>query len=211
MSFRRVVRSGIIVVLLLGIVVLILPDILRATEWKYTYENVDDIPRSDVGMILGASIVRGKPSPILEARADAAIALYHKAKISKILISGDGESANYNEIDPVLSYVENAGIPQKDILLDYHGVDTYMSMRRAANEYHITRAIIVTQDFHLARALYLARSMGMTAYGLPADNSGSSIYNYVREIPACIKAVGQIWLLDTFQTYHYYKLTFAHV
>ncbi|MDB5187552.1 MAG: secreted protein containing [Candidatus Kaiserbacteria bacterium] len=195
--------------MILGIVVFILPDILRAVEWKYMYENVDDVPHSDIGIILGASIVRGKPSPILEARADAAIALYHKAKITKILISGDGESTYYNEIDPVLSYIENAGIPEGDILLDYHGLDTYTSMLRAANEYHIMRAIIVTQDFHLPRALYLAHAAGMTAYGLPADNSESSIYNYIREIPACIKAVGQIWMLDAYKTYHYYRLTFA--
>lgn len=194
MSWQYRVRITLVVCIIFSSISVVLPTVLRIFEWRYIYDNFDDVPYADVAIVLGASIVHGKPSPILEARTDAAIALFHKAKVTKILITGDGESTDYNEVNPVMTYMVHAGIPKNVILLDYHGVDTYESMLRARKQFGIVSAIIVTQDFHLPRAVYLARSLGIDAYGVPADNTDSRIFNYIREVPASIKAVFQIAL-----------------
>jgi len=162
---------------------------MRTAMSPFVYASVDEVPQAQVAIVLGASVVGGKPSPILAARADMAIALYQKRKVSKILVTGDNAAVDYNEVNTVQKYLLAAGIPGKDIFLDHAGFDTYSSMYRAIEVFQAQSAIIVTQDFHLPRSLWIARHLGLTAYGVSAQGGTGESWDYIREIPASVKAL----------------------
>jgi SanA protein len=178
-------------VLLLALFALLLfvPIVMRWSVTQYIYSGLNDIPKSEVALVLGASVVRGAPSPLLADRADAAVALYKAGKVSKILVTGDNGASSYDEVTPVRKYLVNAGIPAADIFLDHAGFDTYSSMYRARAVFQATSVIIVTQDFHLPRALWTAQQLGLRAYGVAAEGGDTSWYEQLREIPASLKAV----------------------
>lgn len=149
-------------------------------------------------MVLGASVTSGGDlSGILKERADEAAALYRAGKVQKILVTGDNGTVSHNEVDPTARYLASIGIRPDDIFLDHAGFDTYSSMYRARDVFAVTSVTIVSQDFHLPRAVYLARSMGLTAYGVEAQSGGVGLFNYVREIPATIKALYDVALSRT--------------
>jgi len=162
---------------------------VQKVEEKYIHKDIETVPESDVAILLGASVVKGKPSPILEARAEAAFLLYEAKKVSKILVTGDGTSLNYDEITPVHTYLREKNVPDEDILLDRTGFDTYSSMYRALHVNTIASAVIVTQEFHLPRALFIARNLGIDARGFVASGKEGLTDAYIREIPATIKAI----------------------
>ncbi len=163
--------------------------ILCAT-YTYTYSTVASAPDAEVALVLGASVrSSGELSVILKDRVDKAIELYRADKVKKILVTGDNATPEYNEVYPVGKYLILQGIPQKDIFLDYAGLDTYSSMYRARDVFTVKSMIIVTQQFHLPRALFLARALGLTAYGVDASHGQSHISNIVRELPAGVKAL----------------------
>ncbi|MEK7133458.1 MAG: ElyC/SanA/YdcF family protein [Patescibacteria group bacterium] len=166
----------------------LVPIAMRAGVARYTYSSIEEAPQSDVALVLGASVVRGAPSPILAERADEAIDLYREGKVSKILVTGDSSALPYDEVIPVRNYLIDAGIPARDIFLDHAGLDTYSSIYRAREVFHVRSVTIVTQDFHLPRALWIARHLGLSAYGVIVKGGGGSVYDYIREIPASIKA-----------------------
>ena len=165
---------------------------LRLAMNPYMFTDITDVPGSQVAMVLGASVVRGVPSQILQARADAAIALYNEGKVQKILVTGDNGALSHDEVTPVRKYLLDAGIAAGDIFLDHAGFDTYSSMYRARDVFTVESMIIVTQDFHLPRAVFLARHLGIEAYGLAAAGREKSAYDYSREIPASVKALGNL-------------------
>lgn len=168
---------------------MLVPLFMRFAMGPYMYLSLEDVPSAEVAIVLGASVEDGEPSPILEARADTAVLLFEQGKVSRILVSGDNATVSYNEVNTVQRYLLNAGIPANDIFLDHAGFDTYSSMYRAIAVFDAQSAIIVTQDFHLPRALYIARHLGMQAYGLQAEGSQGSVFDYLREIPASDKAL----------------------
>ena len=130
---------------------------------------------------------RGEPSPALARRADAAILLYREKKVQHILVTGD--SVTHDEVTPVRNYLIAKGIPESDIFLDTLGLDTYSSMYRARSVFGADSIIIVTQDFHLPRALFIARLLGIESHGVIAEGATSDLGSYVREIPASLKAI----------------------
>ena len=145
-------------------------------------------------MVLGASVYQnGTLSPILSARADRAIELYRLGKVKKILVTGDNGDLAHNEVNPVGNYLVARGIPKEDIFLDHAGFDTYSSMYRAREIFRIKEMLIVSQPFHLARAVYIARALGLTAYGVEAGGEPTP-YNTLREVPATIKALADLYL-----------------
>lgn len=178
---------------ILGLSALVLlitvPIAMRAAVEKYIYTSLQEVPHADVALVLGASVYRGEPSPVLARRADVALLLYQAGVVSKILVTGDNSALSHDEVTPVRKYLLDAGVPPADIFLDHAGFDTYSSMYRARDIFQARSLIIVTQDFHLARSLWLARSLGLDAYGVVAEGPQNSGYNYLREIPASLKAV----------------------
>ncbi|MBI5470514.1 YdcF family protein [Candidatus Kaiserbacteria bacterium] len=177
----------------IALFVLLLPSLwLRVVTQVHLYTDARYVPRADVVLIPGASVVRKSPSPILAERADAAIALYKMGRINKILVTGDNGTQAYDEVSPVRAYLIAAGVPASDIFLDKYGFDTYSSMYRARTVFGVSSLIIVTQDFHLPRSVYLARMFGIDASGLVAH--GGDMASYMREIPASWKALWDVFL-----------------
>ncbi|HUO56163.1 MAG TPA: ElyC/SanA/YdcF family protein [Candidatus Paceibacterota bacterium] len=190
---RREFRIVIIALLAFALLCISIPIWMRLDMRSFTYTSFQDVPKTQVAIVLGASVVNGKPSPILAARTDAAIELYEMGKVSKILVTGDNGTLSHDEVNPVQRYLLAAGIPPQDIFLDHAGFDTYSSMYRAIAVFHATSATIVTQDFHLPRSLFLARHLGLQAYGVVANGQGTPL-DYMREIPASDKALWDIMI-----------------
>lgn len=186
---RRYYRLALVFALALLALTMIVPIAIRYNVEPFVASSVEEVPRTDVALVLGASVIRGKPSPVLAERADAAIALYKAGKAGKILVTGDNGALSHDEVTPVRKYLLGAGIPSQDIFLDHAGFDTYSSMYRARDVFLVRSLTIVTQDFHLPRALWIARDLGLDAYGVVAAGREHSPYNYVREIPASFKAI----------------------
>jgi len=186
---RRHFSVALIFVLTIIALAMMVPIVMRTLVDRYITTTVDSVPRTEVALVLGASVYRGKPSPVLAERADVAVALYRANKVSKILVTGDNGALSYDEVTPVRKYLLGAGIPSQDIFLDHAGFDTYSSMYRAREVFLARSLTIVTQDFHLPRALWIARRLGLDAYGIVAAGGENSPSDYIREIPAAIKAL----------------------
>jgi len=185
-AFRTV--SFVFAIFMFMAVALMAPAILmRIVAAPYIYTDIQDLPKSSVGLVLGASVVRGKPSPALQSRVEEAAQLYKSGKVGVLLASGaiDGK---YDEITPMREYLLEAGIPETDVATDGEGFDTYSSVYRAKSVFLADSLIIVSQDFHLPRAVFIARTMHLNAYGIVAPR-GARLYDYVREIPASWKAM----------------------
>lgn len=133
------------------------------------YEDLNDIDDIDCILVLGAGIRNGRPSPMLEARLLEGINLYNKGISSKILMSGDHGQDNYDEVNVMKRYGIEQGINSEDIFMDHAGFSTYDSIYRAKNIFGAKKVIIVTQKYHLYRALYIANELGLEAYGINAD------------------------------------------
>ena len=168
---------------------ILVPMFLRLAVAPYTFTSVSEVPHTQIAIVLGASVIHGAPSPVLAKRADMAIALYRAGKVDKVLVTGDNGDLSYDEVTPVRKYMIDAGIPASDIFLDHAGFDTYSSMYRAIHIFQVDSMTIVTQDFHMPRALYIARHLGAAAYGLVAEGETRASENYLREIPASLKAL----------------------
>jgi SanA protein len=145
-----------------------------------------------VAIVLGASVVRGEPSPVLRERALAALELYRAGKVSKILVSGDDSVEGFDEVSPVRRLLQEEGVRDEDIFLDHAGFDTYSSMYRARDIFLVTDAVVVTQAFHLPRAVFIARRLGLEARGLVAPADVGLVDRYLREWGASLKAAVEI-------------------
>jgi len=163
---------------------------IYAAVRSYISTSVESLPQAEAVLIPGAAVFgRGNLTDIFEDRVDTAISLYRLGKVSKFLVSGDNSTVSHNEVNPVRKYLLREGIPDEDIFLDHAGFDTYSTMYRARDVFHVSSVIISTQSFHLSRAVFLARSLGINAYGIPADNRSVALKNYIRESLASEKAL----------------------
>lgn len=189
MSLRAIARWGLIGMLVALAIAMMIPVAMRAAMRPYIRYAPEDVPNAQAALVLGASVVRGKPSPILEERAHTAVALYMMGKVDKILVTGDNGALTHDEVTPVRKYLLAAGVAREDIFLDHAGFDTYSSVYRARDVFAARSLTIVTQDFHLPRALFVARALGLEAYGVVPARSHGNVKDYVREIPASLKAV----------------------
>ena len=132
----------------------------------------DETFNADAIVVLGAGINwDGSPSAILRDRLDTAIALYEEGVAPKIIMSGDNTDSSYNEVMAMTLYAESQGVSADDIFCDHAGVSTYDSMYRLRHVFNVKRCVIVTQEYHLYRALYDVGSFGIEAYGVPSDKA----------------------------------------
>lgn len=163
--------------------------IARATD-HLIYDDIESLPHTQIALIPGASVSKeGVLSPVLKDRADAAIAVYRAGKVDKIVVSGDNSTTTYNEVNPIKNYLLYFGIPEEDVFLDYAGFDTYSSMYRARDIFLVGSTTVISQSFHLPRAVYIGQHLGIATYGFNADDGHYLYKNYVREWLANIKAV----------------------
>ncbi len=156
----------------------------------YIYNTADEVPIAEVALVPGAALTEtGTLSSVFAARADGAIALYKAKKVLKILVSGDNSTLSHDEVNPARLYLIQRGVLDEDIFLDHAGFDTYSSMYRARDIFGISSMVISTQSFHLPRALFIARQLGIEAYGVRTDIANLRTRNYIREMFANEKAV----------------------
>jgi len=139
---------------------------INSTEGMvYTIEKA---PFKPIAIVLGAGLRRdGTPTLVLQDRITTAVALYQQRKVMKLLMSGDNSVENYNEPEAMRRFAVQLGVPEHDIVLDYAGFRTYDTCFRAKHIFNVDEAIIVTQSFHLPRALYLCRELGIFAKRSP--------------------------------------------
>lgn len=158
-----------------GLVIIIIGTLL--INWRiFSYSkdriftNSDALPNAQAVLVLGARVKStGELSGILQDRADTALDLYHSEKVKKILVSGDHGRKNYDEVNALKDYFLNRGVPAADIFLDHAGFDTYDSLYRARDIFKVESIIIATQNFHLPRAVYIGKKLGLSVSGYSAD------------------------------------------
>lgn len=161
--------------------------------------TMDRIPAGewDCILVLGAGVrPDGSPSDMLNDRVQVGLELYHRQAAPKLLMSGDHGQKDYDEVACMLSLALDDGVPAADVFLDHAGFSTYESIVRAKEVFGAERIVIVTQEYHLYRALYIAEKLGLEALGVSADlrsYAGQSLRD-VREIVARSKDVLAVWL-----------------
>lgn len=158
-------------------------------------EEADGAKLEDVDciIVLGCQVRDdGSPSHMLEDRLKRGVALYQLGGAPKLLMSGDHGTAGYDEVDTMKRFAVDSGVPSEDVFMDHAGFSTYETVYRAKEIFGADKVIIVTQKYHLYRALYIAEALGMEAYGVPADYrqySGQAARD-LREILARVKDFG---------------------
>lgn len=149
-----------------------------------TIDEAAKLTDVDCIIVLGASVRNGDtPSPMLADRLDRGIELYYAGCSPKIIMSGDHGSMYYNEVTVMKNYAIARGVPSEDIFLDHAGFSTYESMYRAKEIFGAKKVLIVTQEYHLTRAIYNAEKLGLEAYGVAAagNNYNGQTARDVRE------------------------------
>jgi len=147
------------------------------------YSSLKDV---DCILILGAGIWGDRPSPMLQDRLDEGIKLYNEGIAPKIIMSGDHGREGYDEVNIMKEYAIEKGVPSEDIFMDHAGFSTYESIYRAKEIFDVDNVLIVTQEYHIYRALYIANKLNVNAYGVNSDPrkySGQS-YRELREMLA---------------------------
>lgn len=184
-----------------AVTVLVLPFAARygmhAAAKSRVYTDVEKAPECRVAMVLGATVYpNGQLSICLRDRVNTAIALYKAGKVEKILMSGDNSSIHYDEPTHMAEYAISRGVPAEDVVMDFAGRRTYDSVYRAKHIFGQDKLIVVTQSFHLDRALFLCRAHGIDAWGVSADVENHDNSNpALREYPACVSALLDVLIL----------------
>lgn len=149
-----------------------------------------DAPAREVAMVFGAGLWKGRPTPYLAHRLDAAAELYRAGKVKVVLVTGDNSRVEYDEPDAMRTYLTERGVPDDRIVSDYAGFDSWDSCVRAKKIFGVDRAVLVSQGFHIHRATTLCRSAGIDAYGVGVDEPRDATWYYggTRELAASGKA-----------------------
>lgn len=156
--------------------------------------TVDDAPSRRVAIVFGARVyASGRLSAMLLDRVETAVQLYHDGKVEKILMSGDHSAIYYNEPDAMAAYAIERGVPAEDVQPDYAGLRTYDTCYRARAVFGLEEAILVTQRFHLPRAIFTCEQLGIQAVGVAGDRRAydprSMAWSEMREVPATFVAL----------------------
>jgi SanA protein len=193
--FKAVLGLGVVLVLL----------VLGANAWVLSKggdstSEVAEVPRAEVAIVPGALVEPdGDMSAMLAARVEQASRLWHAGKVEKVLVSGDHGTWKYDEPDTMRKALVRDGVAPEDVFEDHAGFDTWATMVRARSIFGVNEAVVITQGFHMPRALYLADAAGIDATGLTADLQGWGFQgrkSTVREVLSRVKAVADV-ALDT--------------
>ncbi|WP_171161785.1 vancomycin high temperature exclusion protein [Streptomyces sp. I05A-00742] len=161
---RRAVRAAVTVCVLA-----LLPATWVHAAAESRLRDVSDAPSAPVAIVFGAGLRHGRPSPYLAHRLDTAAELYRAGKVRVVLVTGDNSRDAYNEPDAMRAYLKDHGVPEERTVADYAGFDTWDSCTRARRIFGVDRALLVTQGFHIRRAVALCDAAGIDAYGVGVD------------------------------------------
>jgi len=190
-SLKKIIITVIIALLVLICAIYGLSAHIASSTKNQTFTQSSKVPEVYTVIVLGASVkANGNLSTILEDRVTSALKLFKDGKVTRFLLSGDNGTTSYNEPKAMKNYLIDQGVPEDHIFLDYAGFDTYDSMYRASSVFNVKEAIVVTQEFHLPRALYIANKLGLTYYGFVGDKRTykRESANKRRELLANVKA-----------------------
>jgi vancomycin permeability regulator SanA len=168
---------------------------LLPATWMYVVtgdrlRTTGDVPRTEVAVVFGAGLWDGEPSPYLAHRLDTAAALYRAHRVEVLLVTGDNSREDYDEPDAMRAYLTRHGVPDGRIVSDYAGFDTWDSCVRAKKIFGVDRAVLISQGFHIRRAIALCEAAGVRSYGVAAQDKHDVTWYYggSREILAAGKA-----------------------
>ena len=181
---KKIIITIIIIMLIASLIPLSINFyVVGSTKKQINNEIKEEV---DCILVLGAGIWGEKPSPMLQDRLDTAIKLYKEGVSNKIIMTGDHGTKEYDEVNIMKQYAIDAGIPSEDIFMDHAGFSTYESIYRARDIFKVKKMVIVTQEYHLYRALYIANSLGVKSYGVNSDprKYAGQMYRELREILA---------------------------
>lgn len=180
---KRIIKYLIIISISILIILLSINLYVKYSTTSSIKNSVDDI---DYILVLGASVKKDRISPMLKDRLDKAIEVYNDTK-AKLILSGDSiKSDEYDEVGKMKKYMLDNNIPMEDIILDEHGISTYDSIYRIKDMTKGKKIVIITQRYHLYRALYIASCLDINSYGIPAqgENYFGQEYREFREVLA---------------------------
>ncbi|MFG3017673.1 vancomycin high temperature exclusion protein [Streptomyces sp. NPDC048254] len=182
---RRLVQG-----VMAGCVLALLPATWLYVSTADRLRTVADVPRADVAVVFGAGLWDGEPSPYLAHRLDAAAKLYREGRIKVVLVTGDNSRKDYDEPDAMRTYLTAHGVPGGRIVSDYAGFDTWDSCVRAKKIFGVDRAVLVSQGFHIRRAVALCEAAGVESYGVGVEDKHDATWYYggTREVLAACKA-----------------------
>ena len=157
------------------------------------YTRAEDVPSRPIAIVLGAGLwPDGSLTPVLADRVATAGDLFHAGVVQKLLLSGDNRFVNYNEPGAMRDYAVRLGVPADAIVLDYAGRRTYDTCYRARAIFGVERAVVVTQRFHIARALYVCDALEVDAVAIVADRRAYTVRRVIWEIREYL-ALAQAW------------------
>lgn len=169
-QIKKLILAFVLILILVILLVLGVEAYIRQETAGMITNRIEKVEPTPAIIVLGASVhSNGQLSPILKDRLDAALDLFRNGKADKILVSGDHRRDDYNEVSAMQNYLLQQGVPIKNILRDHAGIDTYDSMYRAKAVFGIESAVVVTQKFHLPRALFIAENLGLHYTGFAAS------------------------------------------
>ncbi|MCI9177715.1 MAG: DUF218 domain-containing protein [Clostridia bacterium] len=188
LKWKRILWIGVIMIFIILVVILgINFFVVGSTKRKIiSEEEAKNLQEVDCILVLGAGIWGNTPSPMLEDRLLQGISLYQKGVSNKIIMSGDHGQEEYDEVNVMKNFAIERGVASENIFMDHAGFSTYDSIYRAKEIFKAKKIIIVTQEYHLYRALYIAKQLGLEAYGVksnPREYAGQALRE-VREIAA---------------------------
>lgn len=185
---KKIIKYVTIVLIVIIVIVLGINFYVKLSTKKQIIGNKDDSRLKDVDciIVLGAGVWGDKPSPMLEDRLLEAISLYENNTSSKIIMSGDHGREEYDEVNTMKNFAIEKGVPSENIFMDHAGFSSYESIYRAKEIFEAKKVVIVTQEYHLYRSLYVANKLGLEAYGVGADprTYRGQAYRELREILA---------------------------
>jgi SanA protein len=190
----KIITQWLVIILIIGVLILGLSRTITGLQAISRLYDVQNAPQKPVAIVFGAGLTRdGRPTSVLRDRVETAAELYFTGKVKKILMSGDNRFSDYNEPGAMRAYALSLGVPDQAIVLDYAGRRSYDTCYRAKAIFGVQQALLVTQNFHLPRALYLCNALGIQADGVSADlhpyrRSVQFIWN-LRELPASLTAI----------------------
>jgi len=200
---KNTLRIVLLVTLLFIFLIVLLSILIRIVIITYTKPllfSIDNAPVENVAIVFGAGLRRDNlPTPVLQDRLTAAIKLFKSSKVNELLMTGDHRDLEYNEPIAMAAYAMKQGVPVKKIIIDRDGISTFDSCYHAKEIFNIKSALLVTQKFHLPRAVFICNQLGLNAKGVIADQRkyrlSSQIYWEIRETAASLAAVWDIWII----------------
>jgi vancomycin permeability regulator SanA len=179
-----------------GTVIVLAPSVWTYASSSHYRTDVAHVPATPVALVLGAGVWGSTPSPFLVGRLNIAVQLYQQGKVKVVLVSGDNSRKDYDEPAVMRDYLVEHGVPAQKIVVDDAGFDTWDSCVRAKKIFGVDRATVVSQDFHLPRAVALCRRAGIDAWGVGHDSSHideiRTDFGYAREVLATLKAMDDV-------------------